>query len=861
MSKQQMAIGQTVSGLAGLVRGVVGGTASTLFSLANRVVDLVDRYTPAVRLITQRTRPAQALERLERQARTIAPDDLLATGDRRAWIEQVAPPATHPLLYRAAPPELAYSLVSDGRALDGKAPARALGPTAITDDVVLRAYSNAVRKSLTVAVVVLALGAYFVVPAALPHQPSFRAGAESTELAAPIAQGLDVWGDIERAALTKNVATRNRVGHYVGWLAGGGLAVVNLVLLIAGLLAVAYTAARLAWIGSYRGAIFAVAEARAATVRIDDRDALQRWRWRREQKLLANAARADAIQTIATFDRSPTLELGVATGTMAVRGHLDAPMAGAPIRLSVNDAAQNILVIGATGEGKSRNFVTPLIQQLLDMRARGLPIAIYLTDDKGVLWADLAKEAAQRRLPVRVIGTAPGQLRVDLLAGVAPTVFADVMRAVAMQVSGARGDDFWPDQASSLVADTATILQAFEYTAAGAERVRTSGMRQYSINRILYYACAPEACRDLIVELATALKSPVEYPTLAQFDKPSLHAAIESYQGFWATLADATLTGIQANVRKALRQFVFSDELSLGFADGAGEDLLPIDALHANEITAINVSQIEHGLAGKLVNIMLKTSLMRAARAAEARDPASSSRRLQWWSKPGATPATDSVAWTFFIADEYQSLATAGGTGIDDSTFWNLNRSSGVVGVILSQSVSAFKLALGPDATQNMLGNFRTKIFMRTEDVDTIDFVRRLAGKALRFESMAWSSFDSQAGAALDGRADPDRLPPVDVDAAFKRSSLRLGSNLQLRAYDDVFDRDAAGNDDEEADRRAKQWRHEDRNQAVRSAGRHDVDTVREEDMMAMGRGRAVAFVQRAGVTIVDVVQLDRRAP
>jgi hypothetical protein len=880
--KQQQSHGYVVLFQAILTPFILAGMwcLARTWGVVSLAVDRGSRFLPAplTRLIAKVTAPGTVLSRLERQSRKIAPKDLLVAGKAREWIESIAPPATNPLLYRVAPPELAYSLVSDGRALNGLAPARALGPSAITESVVLGAYNKAVKLAITAALFVVLLGLLVMSPIHLASLLAVAPSTQATALQAPeqaessqpvfvmptgdAAQYTDVWAPVDAERMQAKISRPQKVGNAAAATVRGLIALSNKVVLLLGLAAVAYSLARVVWLAAFRGGVWAVAEARAKSVRIDARDALQRWRWRREQKINAHAALADAIDTISHFDRSPTIELGVASGTMAYRGHLDAPMPGAPIRMSVTDATQHILVIGATGEGKSRSFVTPLLKQLLDMRQAGLPVAVYLTDDKGVLWADLAAEANQRKLPVRVIGTAPGQLRVDLLGGVEPSVFADVMRSVAKQIGGARSDDFWPDMASDMVTDTATILQAYEHTDAGVAKVRASGMRMYSINRILHHACTPDDTRQLIIELASALKDDDQYPALAKFDRSSLHAAIESYQGFWAELADATLTGIQANVRQALRKFAFSDELSHGFADGSGEDLLSLDDLHGNHLTAINVSAIEHGLAGKLVNVLLKTILFRAARAAEARDPSSSAKRLAWWSNPGKEAAKDVHAWTFFIGDEYQSLATPGGTGVDDATFWNLSRSAGIVGVLLSQSISAFEMTLGREATKNMFGNLRTKIFMRTEDTETIEYVRTLAGRSLRFESLGWGAHDSQLAARFDGKADPDNLPAVEVDLEGLAPTLRFDS-IQLQDYADVHDHDGRfieRNDDQEtAQRQAAMWRYEDRNAAILTAGRQDVDTVRAEDLMSMGRGRAIAFVQRAGVTRVDMIDMTKR--
>ena len=851
-----------VAGIVHLLSTIAGMLPQSLsVRIAGYSFGLADPSTSAI------------LDRLEATARRLEPKDLLVAGKTREWIEALCPPQKYPLLYRSAPAELAYSLVADGRVLTGESPAAALGPTALTDEVVRAAYRRAVRAGMTAALVAMTIGAVGFV--------FLAAGIFHSDVAAPIiasvqaSEVVDIWSS---ADLQRELPSLNRgatIGACAAWIVTSLAGLGSIVILAIVISLFAYTVGRFVWQGVYIGAVFNVAEARAMTVRIDPRDALQRWRWRREQRIVADAALAEAIDTIENFDRSPTINLGVASGTLAYRGHINAPMAETPVRLSVMDLAQNCVVIGATGEGKSRNFVTPFLAQLLDMRAEGLPVAIYLTDDKGALWSDLAAEAAKRALQLRIIGTAPGQMRVDLMAGTEPGVFASVLASTAKQMGGARGEDFFPDSAAALAEDVAIFLQAHELTDAGAARVSATGVREYSIKNFLYYGCNLSELRDLVPELAQAFKDPAQHPNIARYDTPKLHAAIESIQGFLVTLHDGTLTGIQATLRKALRPFVFDDVLSQGFADGAGENLVPLSELHGNFLTAINVSSIEHGAAGKLVNVLLKTVLFRAARAAEARDPESRDRRLAWWSNPSKRKAEDSDAFIFFVGDEYQGLITGGGTGVDDSTFWNVNRSAGIVGVVLTQSIAAFEMVLGREATENFMGNFRTKIFMRTESVATIDYVVKLAGKAVRYDALSWSAHDSQVTAMYDGKADPDALLPVDVEAVMSKGGL-FSSGLgvgNLLAYAHVYELDqrfisaepglfatlAGAQVDTLSQRQAAAWRQEDRNASVLSSGRQEVDTVRPEDLMSMGRGRAIAFIQRAGVTRVDLVDLTKR--
>lgn len=61
---------------------------------------------------------------------------------------------------------------------------------------------------------------------------------------------------------------------------------------------------------------------------------------------------------------------------------------------------------------------------------------------------------------------------------------------------------------------------------------------------------------------------------------------------------------------------------------------------------------------------------------------------------------------------------------------------------------------------------------------------------------------------------------------------------------------------EESSSKQAAAWRQEDRSTGILQHGSSHTEAVQEEDIMQMGRGRALVFVQRAGGTRVEVVKL-----
>ncbi len=67
---------------------------------------------------------------------------------------------------------------------------------------------------------------------------------------------------------------------------------------------------------------------------------------------------------------------------------------------------------------------------------------------------------------------------------------------------------------------------------------------------------------------------------------------------------------------------------------------------------------------------------------------------------------------------------------VSDLSFFDKSRSAHVIGVISTQSISAFRAAIGNQTiSDTILANFRQKIFFKTEDRETLNYINSLAGR------------------------------------------------------------------------------------------------------------------------------------
>lgn len=461
-----------------------------------------------------------------------------------------------------------------------------------------------------------------------------------------------------------------------------------------------------------------------------------------------------------------------------------------------------------------------------------------------------------------VVGQKRGEYSVDLLDGIEPQLVADIIRSVARQTKGdSASDSFWPDMASEVIRNCAVIMRAAECTAWAQELIAQSGERLFSLVWIYQLSLDPDLQLKAIGAIQDSYNDALYRPALKELMTPELTYAVRYMSGQWESMASDTKTGIIANITQIMAPFASNMALRTSFASGTGERLLTMSEAWGH-VCLVNVSTLEYGIAGRIVNVFLKTLLYTEARKREMADPSIGFREKM-----------------VFLADEFQDLITADVAGLSDANFWNVARSAGVIGMISTQSMSSLEQAIGKIAAENFAVQMRNKIILRVEDPATMEYAKKLAGKSLRsytFEAGRYESYDAMVRELgydpMDaGPARIVELPDNYIGAlasgwlqAHKASlpitfdSWRAAVDVDLRFVPNGGGL-LGGNRDSMARLSAEQaayWRAEDKNQAYMADGNHDTDVLRDEDLISMGRAHAYVYLQRAGATRQDIVEI-----
>jgi hypothetical protein len=780
--------------------------------------------------------------------------DPLAKGERRRVAEMYWPPEQYPTLYMSVPADMRRPLYEDGRWIGGVPMAWGVDRV-FSAGVLAGCWRSSVAAGASAAVGLLVLTAIIW----------YWQGSAAADLGTLGLSRLPAAGDVWPGEAQQVVS-----GWWVFWVQAAAVASKTIVGLPSALIAAALSALLIAIAGTLIFSRRVIADLGRDYI-TPTKDSMVRWRTRAEYRTNAYRAYSKSVMLATTFlatSRMDNLiEVGTATGTLRVRGDLTAPMPGQPVCLDGEAATQGTVCLGATGEGKTMAIIKGYARARLAVQPGYPTCGALIMDGKGVLYKDLTRLVQQigRGDDIVTIGPGKNDYGVDLLAGLSPSIVAGTLKSVLAQMGGGGSkDSFWPDMAAELIRNVATVAQAFEATPEGREEAKKTGIRPFSIWSI-YRGCIEPGVTERWIEACQKIYAPGgreanEFWPL--IDTPEYRASAMYLTTAWKEMAEATRTGIIANVTQLLGPLQGQDAVRKKFCIGGGEKRITIDAVLDGKIVMSTLSTVEHGVPARIVMIFLRTLLHRAARIREGKFG-----KDHCQSKPAVE-----------ILDEAQEILVAdkgGNNGLDDASFWAVSRSTGLSILACTQTVVGLENSLGKDQAANFLLQMRNKIFLRTEDKSTIDYAVYLAGS---FQGS--QVYEPGQHASLESRYlltgfDAEQAPPTYVEP-----SIHALADLAWDAMGDGSDPldvsrpatasphepdmrfayrpiSAPGQDNNASYYGALQaayWRAEDKTSEMLKTGNEMTPALSTVDLLSMGRFHAFVHVQRAGLPRQDIV-------
>ncbi|MCK4608205.1 MAG: TraM recognition domain-containing protein [Gammaproteobacteria bacterium] len=384
------------------------------------------------------------------------------------------------------------------------------------------------------------------------------------------------------------------------------------------------------------------------------------------------------------FDTSSFgIYLGQSTGILAKRHHGASIAASQPVVLSLEDAAQNIIVYGGIGEGKTTALIHPLLLQLLDQKCGGL-----IFDIKGNFKHAVLNFAKQTEQEITVIGVE--QQKINLLHNLTPETAADYLRAtLTLHGSGGGKEKHWLNAASSLAGSVLGVLSFIP--------------KYYTLECVYKFLHEPEfkaKVQDQLTEL-----------DLTEKNKRLLDHYVHQYDTVFTGNNERYQKDVLATMNEVLSHFAHP-VLADAFCS-ATDDMPDMLEVLNGKVFLVDLPLHTWGMGGNTVYMFIKLRYFDAVK-----------RRL-------SNPELEQDKPVFFMCDEYQRLVDRSDAQLNaDLNFWDTARSAKNIGIISTQSISSFYSAIGDDhITDAILQNFRQKICLKTEDKSTINNFEFILGK------------------------------------------------------------------------------------------------------------------------------------
>lgn len=453
-----------------------------------------------------------------------------------------------------------------------------------------------------------------------------------------------------------------------------------------------------------------------------------------------------------------SLAIGTATGRLITLGHGAGITKGQRLTLIGDDAAQNILVYGGIGAGKTTRMINPLTKQALKQDCGMLAF-----DIKGDASESIIAIAKAERRAVTLIGV--GERPCNLLQGLTPEMASSFLKsALILAGNTSSGAAFWNDQACELARNSLGVLSFVP------EHYSLYGLYQYA-----FVGSFREALEPRIDKIYTQLLT----------NDPASAELLEAYADYQGTIFDPidskTKSNILAQLSTVLSPFTLP-ALRKAFCEDH-PDNVELENILNGDIVLMRLPLAIYGMGAKTAYTLVKLRFFNLI----------DRRRVE--------PTWNKTRYIVFLCDEYQEVVSVAKDALSDLNFWDKSRSARCVGIISAQGYSSFRAAIGSEPlTKALLQNFRQKFTFRTEDDDTIKQFSYLMGQVeIEHENITTTrSHTSNAGKTSNSRSSGTNInhqmqntinPQTFRQLAFGEAFATL--SISGAAYDDVIQTEA----------------------------------------------------------------------
>lgn len=372
-------------------------------------------------------------------------------------------------------------------------------------------------------------------------------------------------------------------------------------------------------------------------------------------------------------DKSIFVPIGHSTGLFAQRRDALAPTeADLPVGLTVADLGPHMMVLGASGTGKTTGVIRPVTKTWLANNLGGL----LVLDGKGALPRELDGLACDYTL------VAPAKGSFNPLFGLSPDTVADTLA----DIFGAEEKDrFWSDSARLALRMSAIIIAAHPNF-------------PYTFGSLLSFATMAPAARDAAMSaIEDAMRGDLR-----------LQRAVNYWLVEVPAMPEKTWGGIENMVRTWLANITLHAQLGPWVETDQGN--VTIESALSGAKLGLLLPESDYGIGGVAISALCMRRLYDAVKR----------RGDGWRSIEGQQPV-------LLAADEVQNLLTRA-----DLETVPVARSLGLHLLFATQNVDGMYKRLDRDGAVQMLGNFASLIALPPRTADSNAYVSQRAGKIWR---------------------------------------------------------------------------------------------------------------------------------
>ncbi len=362
----------------------------------------------------------------------------------------------------------------------------------------------------------------------------------------------------------------------------------------------------------------------------------------------------------------------------------------------------SLLIIGATGTGKTSGCAYPFLEQLMSCKKNleEEKIGGLILDGKGDFWQgayNIMKDNGRERDLIIIEPGSGWYYNPVHHPSLDSKIIAERLYSVLenLNSSDGRQDSFWKDKSINLLSHTLNLIRiCFRYVTLKdvhdvvSDEQKLSELIEYSRNLMEKGKINGENTEEALY-------------SISYFEGADFKWLDERTK---AIIKSESLRVCSDFIKPLYRETFCTEEKKLNFPGFQ-------DAINNGKIILLRMPESSYGLTGRMIGVMLKLDYFRNV--------------LNRVYAHAAGMGINMKRPVLFLCDEYQNFATSGDMESDAEFFARCRQSKGI-NIVLTQSYSSLKQRLGSEEKLNaIIGNIRSTIWLSLAD----DYSREKASK------------------------------------------------------------------------------------------------------------------------------------